>query len=276
MFRKIFSLLLISFILLNVWFVSAELNNTSWNDTLFEDKWLEFKAKFQDGVVYMSWNRFINDNKDDTSDYFKYYKIVRSTTNSSPVYPDDWFIKYYENIDKREYSENHPKEGTSFYRVCAITKANNRHCSNVVKLHIELEEKKFCTEEYSPVCWYKDWNYKTYSNKCHLTNDKAYYKYHWKCEEKSTWTTNDSGLSNTLKIKSKGIINRFIKKIESKWYSNTKNIEVIDAIIIKLNDLEDKKPKLSNLLHYLIDLLKDKKEKYQNDFSDIEDIFDID
>lgn len=281
MLKKILWILSITFILLSAWLVNAEINNsttpTTWTDTLFQDNWLEFKAKLVDWVVYTSWKRFNNDNKTDSSDYFKWYKVVRSTNNSNPVYPNDGHIKYYDDITKLEYTDSYPKKWTSYYRVCAITHSEKRHCSNVVKVIVDSkEEMKMCTMDYTPVCWYKNWLYKTYSNKCTLWNDKAYYKYNWKCKDITNVEKKTYWLSTTLQIKSKWIINRFIKKIESKWFSNDKTVEVIDAIIGKLKSLEEKKPKLSNLLSYLIELLNEKKDNYQDDFSDIEDIFDID
>ena len=224
----------------------------------------------------MSWSRFNNDNKNDSSDFFKYYKIIRSTTNVDPVYPEDWAIKYYDNIDSLKYTDNYPKTGISYYRVCTITKSEIRHCSNVVKLNIEKENQwTICTYEYEPVCWYVNGQYKTFSNKCNLLNDKAYYKYSWKCKTIIDNNKNTFWLSNSLQIKSKGIINRFIKNIESRWFSNEKKLEVIDSIIDKLIVLWEDKPKLNNILKYLIDLLKEKKDKYENDFSEIEDIFNI-
>ena len=63
-----------------------------------------------------------------------------------------------------------------------MTYENNRYCSNVVKIYVE-EKPTVCTMEYAPVCGKKDNVYKTYSNKCMLNADGAYYKYYGKCKE---------------------------------------------------------------------------------------------
>jgi len=134
-----------------------------------------------------------------------------------------------------------------------------------------------CTDDYTPVCWLKNGRLTTYSNKCNLLADKAYYKYSGKCEQYSdTWVISDYDIPHSLKVRALNMINWFIAKLEKAWYSNEKKIEVIDNIIEKLNNLEEEKPSLSNIINYLITLLKEKKLKYENDFWVIEDIFDID
>lgn len=274
MFKKIFSFVLLAFIFLNIANVSAQNHTTSssnWYNARILDNTLDFEAKLVNWKVEMNWSVY---NQNDT---LKYYKVVRSNKYNDPIYPDQWYIKYSSDINFTNYVDAKPLYWTVYYRVCAITKEMNRYCSNVVKL--EIEKQAFvCTMEYVPVCWYKNGQYKTYSNKCMLEADGAYKKYYWKCktEVETVAPVNNYWLTSRLKTKSRILINSFVSKLEKKWYSNTKNVEVIDAIIIKLNTLEDEKPKLSNLLNYLIELLKVKKEKYSDDFSDIEDIFNLD
>ena len=41
---------------------------------------LNFKANLNNGLVYLSWSRYVPSG-------FNYYKVIRSTTNSNPVYP---------------------------------------------------------------------------------------------------------------------------------------------------------------------------------------------
>ena len=270
---------IIIFVLFGLSISFAEYNSTSngFNKPIFSTDF-KFEAKLDWNTVYMYWDEYNKDEK------FKYYKIVRSIKNSNPVYPDDWYIKYLSNTSDTEYKDYKVPYGTSYYRVCAITYEKNRYCSNVVKIYFEKKEiPKVCTMEYVPVCWYKDWKYKTYSNKCTLESDNAYKKYYWKCKSENEYnkntdwnkSINNYWLSSTKKNKYQKLISTFILKLEKKWYDNEKNIETIDLIIKKLNELEVKKPKLSSILNYLIELLKVKKEKYEDDFSEIEDIFNL-
>lgn len=276
MINKIFSLLILAFIFFGIVNVSAQYtskNSSNWYNDVQLDNWLNFKAELIDWKVYTSWSAFSKDED------FKWYKIVRSTKKSNPVYPDDWYIKYYSNIYDTKYIDNKPSRWEVYYRVCAITEEKNRYCSNVVKLDIEkTNDSIVCTTEYSPVCWYKDWKYKTYSNKCVLKSDNAYKKYYWECnlENKKEKNKEDHWLSSKTKIKAKNIINKFIYKLDKKWYSNDKKVLIIDTIINKLDTLTSTKPKLSKLINYLMELLNDKKEVYIDDFSEIKDIFNLD
>jgi len=94
-----------------------------------EVDWLNFTANLTDaGEVEMHWTPYNN-----TED-FRFYKVVRSTTNPDPVYPDDGYIKYYGNIDADSYVDKYPPKGTIYYRVCVITKNGDRWVSNVVTI----------------------------------------------------------------------------------------------------------------------------------------------
>lgn len=87
--------------------------------------YLNFTATLQsDGSVKTDWSSYSGD--------LKYYKVVRSQTNSDPVYPDDGYIFYSSSVT--EYTDKNPQSGKNYYRVCAITKSSDRLCSNVVAL----------------------------------------------------------------------------------------------------------------------------------------------
>ncbi|USN57872.1 MAG: hypothetical protein H6767_05955 [Candidatus Peribacteria bacterium] len=86
-------------------------------------------------------------------------------------------------------------------------------------------------------------------------------------------TINTYGLSITLRNKSQKVIDNFIKSMESRGYENEKIVEKVDQVITKLNTLEQQKPKLSNLINYLIELLQQKRQNYADDFTDIDSIF---
>ncbi|MCK5536766.1 MAG: hypothetical protein KAI79_08060 [Bacteroidales bacterium] len=79
-------------------------------------------------------------------------------------------------------------------------------------------------------------------------------------------------MSSTLRVKSDILIRKFVNKIEERKLSNTKNVEVINNIIDKLNGLKEGKPKLNDIINYLVKKLEIQLEKY-SDFSEIENIF---
>ncbi len=66
----------------------------------------------------------------------QWYKVVKSKTNSSPVYPDDGYITAISDRGQTSFVETNPENGTRYYRVCAIMEDMNRYCSNVVTLTI--------------------------------------------------------------------------------------------------------------------------------------------
>jgi hypothetical protein len=274
MIKKIFSIVLLAFMLLNFVSVSAQSTSTSsWYNTPILDESLEFKAELENGIVYTKWTAY---NK---SDKFKYYKVIRSNKYEDPVYPDNGYVKAISNVVETEYKDTNPLYWLAYYRVCAITYENNRFCSNVVKINnistssTDSNNITVCTMEYAPVCWYTNGNYKTYSNKCMLLADKSYYKYSGVC--KATTQISSSNLSSYLQNKSRNLINTFVGKLEKWNYSNDKKIELIDTVTWKLVDLKEEKSSLTNLIDFLVKLLKEKRLKYENDFSEIEDIFNI-
>ncbi len=94
-----------------------------------EVDWLNFTATLTEaGEVEMHWTPY-----NDTSD-FMFYKVVRSTTNPDPVYPDDGYIFYSSNINTDSYTDHKPPTGTVYYRVCVITSNKDRWVSHVVTI----------------------------------------------------------------------------------------------------------------------------------------------
>lgn len=77
---------------------------------------LNFQATYQNGMVNMTWSHFTP-----TSSTWKYRKVVRSTSKTNPVYPDDGYIKYAGDINFTSYTDTTPPAGTVYYGVCAIT-----------------------------------------------------------------------------------------------------------------------------------------------------------
>ena len=247
--------------------LSAEYTTTSSSNgynTAITDNSLNFKAELIDGKVHTSWTAY------DNSDSFKWYKVVRSTKKSNPVYPDDGYIKYYWEVNSTEYIDSKPPVGLNYYRVCAITHEKNRYCSNVVKVNIEKTEMAICTMEYAPVCGKKDGKYKTYSNKCMLKSSSATYKYYGECKDQ---TTNSTWLNYKLKNKADIIVKKFVYKIDKKDINNSDKAKILNKVIDRLNSLKDSKPKLEEIIWYLVEKLNEQVSKYDDDFSDIESIF---
>lgn len=284
------------FVLFCMWMVgNSQIFATEWTsssgfNTVIKDESFNFKAVYEAGKVYMSWTAY---NKDES---LKYYKIVRSSKNENPAYPEDGYIKYSNDINLTKWVDLEPPLWYAYYRICAITTENNRYCSNVAKVitktentstttvtptTVDIESPTACTMEYAPVCWKVAIQCittpcepikQTFGNKCMLkANPLATYLYQWECkvEEPSTQNTTTS---NT-KIKAKGLIDSFIIKLEKKGFNNEQKVTVINTIITKLTTLKETKPSLKEVINYLITLLEEKKAKYQNDFSEIEKIF---
>ena len=83
-----------------------------------------FSAVLNDGNVSMSWDSYVPAG-------FTYYKVVRSTTNPEPVYPEDGYIKVSTNSDFTSYLDTDVPEGTVYYRICSIA-FPDRYCSPVI------------------------------------------------------------------------------------------------------------------------------------------------
>lgn len=120
--------LLLSVILLATGSLSAFATATSsgYNAPILKTS-LNFSARLENGKVYTSWTPYAPSG-------FNYYKVIRSTTNPDPVYPDDGYIKADGNPDASSYVDGSPKSGIAYYRVCSIV-SPNRYCSNVVTIN---------------------------------------------------------------------------------------------------------------------------------------------
>ena len=122
-----------------LWFSSACETAASSNDWLSVE-WYNhnFHATLQDDwTVAMTWANF----NLPAGHIFKYWKVMRSATNSNPVYRwyynwiKDELIFFDKNIWFTYYTDNSPKAWVNYYRVCAVTHAsdwNHRFCSNNV------------------------------------------------------------------------------------------------------------------------------------------------
>ncbi|MBA4337069.1 hypothetical protein C0416_04855 [bacterium] len=80
-----------------------------------------------EGKVDLSWNKYQGGD-------LQWYKIVHSQTNASAYYPVDGYIGVYTDPNQTTYTHTSVSEGTNYYRVCVITTANKRGCSNTVTI----------------------------------------------------------------------------------------------------------------------------------------------
>ena len=79
------------------------------------------------GGVNTTWSKYTH------AEAFTYYKVIRSTTNNNPVYPDDGYIYYTGDVNELSYTDNDAPEETAYYRVCQIA-SPKRYCSKTVTL----------------------------------------------------------------------------------------------------------------------------------------------
>ena len=124
----------------------SESNDSGYNEPVFMGDF-GFEAVLNDSQVDTSWDAYAPDG-------FNYYKVVRSTTNNNPVYPDDSYIKAISDANTTTYSDKDVPSGTSYYRVCSIVKPD-RYCSPVVTINYEngeaepeLIKEETSTDEY--------------------------------------------------------------------------------------------------------------------------------
>ncbi len=84
-----------------------------------------------DGYADLSWNEY-------TGGDLMWYKVVHSQTNADAKYPMDGYVGVISDPADTTYTHTGVKEGTNYYRVCVITEANLRACSNTVTLESDV------------------------------------------------------------------------------------------------------------------------------------------
>lgn len=80
-----------------------------------------------EGKVDLSWDEYQEGD-------LKWYKVVHSQDNADAKYPMDGYIAVYTDPTETAYTHTSVSEGTNYYRVCVITTANLRGCSNTVTI----------------------------------------------------------------------------------------------------------------------------------------------
>lgn len=242
--KKLKILLSVLIIINLLWIFNISVNATwtsysSGYNTPILDNSLNFQAYEKDWMVYTSWDKYSK------SDSLKYYKLIKSTTNSDPVYPEDKYITYSTDINFTSYLDSGTNKEITYYRVCAITNSNNRYCSNVVKI---VPTKTTTTTTVTPS-----------TTTTTITP--------------TTTTTSTSKLNYNLKLRADKLVDDRISSFKAKNYTDAEIIEKIDTIISRLETLWKNKPSYKILTDYLVSRFQEKRLDYDSGLDEIKDLF---
>ena len=91
-----------------------------------------FSAWYAGGRVVATWKRYKRMD-------FKAYKLVRSSTMHDPVYPENGELFSTGQRSVTKYVDAKVDSGTWYYRLCVITKNNNRWVSPVIEIVVNKE-----------------------------------------------------------------------------------------------------------------------------------------
>ena len=80
------------------------------------------------GGILLSWTTC-------SSDDFQFYKVVKSATNSSPIYPNDTVVASSSNRGTSSYLDKTvARSMTYYYRVCVVERLGKVTCGNIVSM----------------------------------------------------------------------------------------------------------------------------------------------
>ena len=91
-----------------------------------------FAAWYEGGRVIATWKKYKRAD-------FKAYKLVRSSTMRDPVYPENGELFSTDNRAVNKYVDAKLDGGLWYYRLCVITKDNNRWVSPVVEIVVNKD-----------------------------------------------------------------------------------------------------------------------------------------
>jgi hypothetical protein len=91
-----------------------------------------FTARYEGGRVIAAWKKYKRAD-------FKAYKLVRSSTMHDPVYPENGELFSADKPGVTKYVDSRVDTGIWYYRLCVITKENNRWVSPVVEIVVNKD-----------------------------------------------------------------------------------------------------------------------------------------
>lgn len=193
--------------------------------------------------------------------WFQYYKVVFSSSNSDPKYPEDSYIYYTTNIDETFYKiENFE---SWYYRICIINywfyefgqNEDYRKCSNVLKLENNITSNSISNS---------------------ISNSKPIESTKNVSNTQNNELVNENySISESTKKYLENIINKFELKLNNKWLSNDQKVELLKNISLKLEKLKNSKPKYTMVVEYLNSKIDELIKKYDEWFEEIWNLFDL-
>ncbi len=213
----------------------------------------DLELELENGVVEAEWDEF-------EGEWFDWYKLVYSTSNSKPVYPYDKTV-FVGNENQTESSFKLQRGETYHYvRICAITLnddySKDRYCGEVQKLEWDGEYEK---EEYK-----KEYSEKKSYNK---TEKKEYVKN--KVAQKKAVVKE---LSSAMKLRVDEMIAMFMERMENADFSDAKIVSTIDTVLVRLKKYE-RQTKYKALASYMREVLMEYRDEYDNPLDELEWIF---
>lgn len=210
----------------------------------------EVKLDEETSTLHTSWDSF-------DGEWFLWYKLLYSTTQSQPVYPDQSAIFVGTDISQNsnsfdlKYGKNH------YLRLCVVTSEENyqkwRYCSEVKKIQASVStnktEQKY-TKKISPV--------KKTTQAISLKKDTQIKKVQ---------------LNEQTTQKLEAVLSSFFQKLEDEWYSDEQKNMIIDRAVTRLDELKQKKPRYEAIVAYMKSSLETYQSNLNNDIWDIESIF---
>lgn len=205
-------------------------------------------------VAQASWDEF-------DIDWFDWFKLVHSTTNSYPVYPDDKTI-FVGSADQTESSFK-LKDGVNYVRLCAVVLnddySKDRYCGAVQK--IELLDDADETPNKTDVD----------------TSEKKQKAYEAKKQEVKEKTQENAQvkkmyLAKSIKERIDVLLENFINNLEEKDYSDEKIVSTIDIVLERFEAYKDNEKYIA-IVNYMELVLREYRAEYDSVLGEFDDIF---
>ena len=233
----------------------------------------DLDLELEDGEVEAEWDEF-------TKDGFDWYKLVYSTTNSNPVYPEDKTI-FVGSKDQRETTFKLDSRSSNHYiRLCAVVLnddySKDRYCGEVQKLVTSSEDFEDDSQEEKKYEYKKEAEAKTQAKKEALQK-KLEEKQKLAAEKKESVSQKvaekKATLSTNMKSRIDSVIENFIERLDEKWYSDAQITSAINTVISRLWEFKNK-TWYKEIVKYMIEVLEEYRNEYSNPLEELESIFD--